>query len=328
MSDEDFIKKLKQEYEENKQNFDAGPDPVKLQLEVGKLYRMKLLNAYGKRSDKYKDWIGYTFEGPVEEGYKGDANTIYTTAGTMRTLRERVLRDIPDNEDYPKLLAGFVEKKTIEVSVPKIPEEGVNVQFVVHEGDPPEGMDNGFKQIYGEVVDEFSKKWEAPDKFIERIQKEYEEYRESIFEADDGEKIGNRDLGVEKVWHAHITDAFLPTSEAPNFAILKFDREKSKLSDGFDTEKYNRFHLSSNTLKSMIRLLDCDDEQEGAVVNLGMDEETGEPLKTVTLPKIPEGGIPVEFCRIEDVIKDDDGNPVPGANPFKVVLGKRLDRKE
>jgi len=303
-NNEDFIARLQKEQEERREQAASRFEETKiLKLEVGNLYKFEITRAWGKQDDQYGDFMGFSFtpESPVTKGYKGDENTVYVRSGIMRTLRQRVLRDLGDNDDYPELEAGFSDGEAILVKVPKV-ENPVKVQFVVVEEEPKGGNKFGFQHVFGEPVEDFDDKWEKSGKFVERIQKERDEYlaskRESASEDDEGEKIGHEELGVNEPFHVHITRVYAPKDAEPGYMIFRLDKEKSELGNGLDKGNYNRMHLSGVTLKTFLRILSLPPRDGGAMVQVGFDAENKQP-EYAKLPQIPADGVSVKFFRQE-----------------------------
>lgn len=301
-TDTEFMSRLQDEQakrrEEATQRF---PDMVRLETEPGNLYRLHIQRAYGKQDDRYGDWMAFAFsdDSPVIKGYKGEANTLFTRSGVMRTIRGRILRGLDNNDQYKELVAGFSNGEPIVVNVPQIPEDGVKVQFALVEGEPKEGQSRGFIQAFGEVVEEFPSKWEGYDDFVGRIEKEYEEYRmarqESFSDEDDGKKIGHEQLVVNVPYHFHVDTVY--AAKDASHMIIRLNKEKSELGGDLEKGEYGRAHLSGITLKSFLRILDCSPKGDTVLVQVGV-QNNGEP-EYAQVPFIPEGGQAVKFFRQE-----------------------------
>ena len=307
--DKAFMERLQKEKAEKVEQAKQGFEESRvLQLETGKLYRFVIEDAWGKQDDAKGDYMGFKFSNSgVFKGHKGDENTFYVRKGQMRTLRNMVLRDLPDNPKYPELESG-VAPKTNEPILVKVPEvkTPTSIQFVIVEEPVAKGSkyENGWKHILGEPVEKFAKTWEAEDAFVKRIQKEKEEYLKTRLESvreddgDDAGKLGHKELGVDKPFHVVLTRAMAP-KENPSYMIFHIDTEKSKLWSGYNPAKdgkFNRIHMSALTLKTFMKILDLPPKDGGAMIQVGMNTKTKQP-EYVQVPNIPAEGVEVRFYR-------------------------------
>lgn len=338
-TDTEFMKRLQQQDQERREQAGTSfPDSIVLKNpKVGVLYRLKVNRAYGVTSGDYDHSMGLTFDegSPIAKGFKADEayNTMYFNRGQLRTMRSIVLRGIPNVEGAEQLVTGYNQQKVpIKIGVPNITEP-VNIQFVIIQDAPTNPEYSGFKHIIGEVVDEFTTKWEDPGKFVDRLQAEKDLYLKEKFSEnqDGGRKIGHTELGTDKLITAHVTDAF-PSKDGTH-GIIKFDPDRSPLWEGYvpasDKEPYNRFHMSGATLNSFIKgVLTGFEENDGSQaieVRKASEDDPEKGPVYVKVPKIPEGGKTVRFFREARYPKDSNGEDDKTKNPYMVCLGETLE---
>ena len=312
----DFLGRMREEADERKQAYEV--ETIKFPVELNTLYRVRVVDAWGKADADKGDFMGFRFdtESPLTQGFenKEGMNTFYLSGISLRNFRGRVLRKLENNDRFQPIMVHWDKQNNapVNVMVPKIPEEGINVQFVQVDSD--EGK--RYKQVFGEVVDEFATEWETPDTFMSRMHSEYEKWRESRKQNEGGEKL---ELTEDILYECKVLSAFGQKTKdgAPGeFIAFNIDSETLDFA-GKEDNKYDFFLLSGYSLRTFNRdILRLGREggmpaKEGDVqIQVGFNRDTKDVIYT-HIPNIPEEGAWVRFVRIQ-----------PEGKNYKIVKGE------
>jgi len=299
----DFLKKLDGEREERKKQYDV--ETIKFGLESGVVYRFHVVDAWGKVDDKKGDYMGIRFDvdgSPVAQGFEntGSANVFYLSGISLRNFRARVLRGIPDSDKYKPLMVFWDKEKgkAINVAVPEIPEDGLNIEFVQVE---EEGK--RYKQIFGGQVDAFADTWETGDEFVARMHEEYQKWRDSR-DKESGEKLK---LAHNVLYEMKLISAYPQRTDdgSPGeFMVFNFDPETLDFTNFDKSVTYDRMILNGNSLRTFNRDIlrlgksDIPAKEGDAQVQVAFNKETKEP-EFVAVPDISAEGVWVRFVRVQ-----------------------------
>jgi len=311
----DFLGRMREEADERKKAYEV--ETIKFPIELNNLYRIRILDAWGKTDADKGDFMGFRFdvESPVTQDFenKDGNNTFYLSGISLRNFRGRVLRSLENNDKFQPIMVHWDKENNapVNVMVPKIPEEGINVQFVQVDSD--EGK--RYKQIFGEVVAEFPEEWETADAFVSRMHDEYEKWRENRKQGEGGEKLK---IIEDVLYECKLVSAFGQKSKdgSPG-EFIAFNVESDTLDYvGKGDTKSDFFLMGGYTLRTFNRdVLRLGKgglaAKEGDVqIQVGFNKETKEIVYT-PIPNIPTEGVWVRFVRVQ-----------PDGKQYKIIRGE------